>query len=283
MFFQRLSTGWELAKRSWNVLRLDKELLLFPVFSSIACVAVFVSFAMPLWFAGFFEEAGNNQRPLQGMLGYVVMFAYYFVNYFVIIYFNSALIACAIIRFKGGNPNLWDGFSAANSRLPQILGWAAVSATVGLVLKIIESRSERVGQFVASLLGMGWSAVTFFVIPVIVVEKRGPIEAVKHSFEMLKKTWGEALSANFSVNIIAFIGFLLAIIPMGGAVMAFSAGLTIIGFFCVFCAILVVVLSALICATVHTIIIGALYLYASEGTIPTAYEGSAFTAAFSHK
>src|SRR5690606_33503734 len=105
------------------------------------------------------------------------LFAYYFVNYFVIIFFNSALISCAIIRFKGGNPTLSDGFSAASSRLPQIAGWAAVAATVGVVLRIIESRSEKVGEIVAGLLGMALSAVTSFVAPLIVVVRTGPVSA----------------------------------------------------------------------------------------------------------
>lgn len=283
MFWQRIGMGWELAKRSWHVLRLDKELLLFPVFSSIACIIVFFSFAAPLWFSGYFEALGNEEGNVQSPLTYIVAFLFYFVNYFVIIYFNSALIACAIIRFKGGNPNLWDGFSAANARLPQILGWAVVSATVGLVLKIIESRSERVGQFVSGLLGMAWSAVTFFVVPIIVVEKKGPIDAGKQSFEMLKRTWGEALSANFSVGIIAFLGLLVAIIPFMGAVLAFSAGWTVIGILCVITGILVMILASLISSTLNTIVIGALYLYASEGTVPDQYEGGTFTGAFSHK
>lgn len=284
MFWQRIQMGWELAKRSWQVLRLDKELLLFPVFSSIACIMVFVSFAAPMWFSGYFEAPANGDGAnVRNALNYLIAFAFYFVNYFVIIYFNSALIACAIIRFKGGNPNLWDGFSAANARLPQILGWAAVSATVGLVLRIIESRSERVGEIVAGLLGMAWSAVTFFVVPIIVVEKRGPIDAGKQSFEMLKRTWGEALSANFSVSIIAFVGFLVAMIPFFGGILAFSAGWTIVGILCVIAGILLMIIASLISSTLNTIVIGALYLYASEGTVPEQYEGSAFTGAFSRK
>jgi hypothetical protein len=176
--FQRIANGWQLAQQSWRVLTLDKELLLFPLISGIACMFVMASFALPLWASGYVDvvtdgdESGISQA--NQIIGYVVLFAYYFVNYFVIIFFNSALISCAIIRFKGGNPSLRDGFSAASSRLPQIVGWALVAATVGLILKIIESRSEKVGAIVASLLGMAWSAVSYFVVPVIVVERGRP-------------------------------------------------------------------------------------------------------------
>ena len=121
--FERAANGWQLVQQSWQVLKLDKELLLFPLISGIACVFVMASFAFPLWASGYVDAVmdGNENGISQTnqIIGYVVLFAFYLVNYFVIIFFNSALIACAIIRFKGGNPNLKDGFSAACSRLPQ--------------------------------------------------------------------------------------------------------------------------------------------------------------------
>jgi hypothetical protein len=105
-----------------------------------------------------------------------------------------------IIRFKGGDPTLVDGFRAAAARLPQIAGWALVAATVWLWLRVIESRSERVGEIVAGLLGMTWSAVPYFVVPVIVIERTGPVDAFRRPVSILRRTWGEALSANFGVG-----------------------------------------------------------------------------------
>lgn len=194
--FERLSTGWELAKQSIGVLKLDKELLLFPVFSGIACLIVLTTFAVPLFLSGLLDDIGNQQQEastMQNVVMSVLLFLFYFVNYFVIIFFNSALVGCAIIRLKGGDPTVRDGIGAAMARLPQIAAWALVAATVGLILKAIESRSERVGQIVASLLGMAWSITTFFVVPILVVEKTGPIDAVKRSVGIMKKAWGNRL------------------------------------------------------------------------------------------
>ena len=158
--FERLANGWELAKNSWQVLRLDKELLLFPLMSGIACLFVLASFAIPLWTTQYVDTVLEEGQPLQNVLAYVVLFAFYFVNYFVIVFFNTALIACAIIRFRGGDPTVSDGLRAAISRLPQIVAWALVSATVGVILRVIESYSDKVGQIVAALLGGAWSITT---------------------------------------------------------------------------------------------------------------------------
>jgi Family of unknown function (DUF6159) len=264
---------------------LDKELLLFPLMSGIACLLVLASFAIPLWASGYADRVVNDEavNQAQQVLGYVILFAFYVVNYFVIIFFNAALIACAIIRFKGGNPNLRDGFSAAFARLPQIFGWALVAATVGLILRIIESRSEKVGQIVAGLLGMAWSAVTYFVVPVIVVEQAGPVTAAKRSLSILKKTWGEALTANFGIGLIVFVAGLLAVIPLVLGVMAISAGIPALGAVGIVCGLLLVLAVSLVSSALNAIILGALYLYAAEGTVPTQFDDALFQHAFAHK
>ncbi|MDG2383261.1 MAG: DUF6159 family protein [Pirellulaceae bacterium] len=186
--FQRIQYGWALAMESWRVLKQDKELVLFPVLSGIACLCVMGSFAVPLWATGILGELKaddpNKMSTAQQMLGGIVLFAYYFINYFVIIFFNTALISSAITRFRGGDPTIRQGISAAVARLPQIVGWALVSATVGLILKVIESQSERLGTIIASLVGMAWSAMTYFVVPIIVVERAGPIAAAQRSLRL---------------------------------------------------------------------------------------------------
>ena len=287
--FERAANGWELAQQSWRVLKLDKELLVFPLLSGIACVLVMASFAIPLWTTGFAEEvmaeraAEQQAGQFHQIVGVVLLFAYYFVNYFVIVFFNSALVACAIIRFKGGNPNLRDGFSAASSLLPQIAGWAALAATVGVVLRIIESRSEKVGEIIAGLMGMAWSAVTYFVVPVIVVERMGPIAATKRSFEVLKKTWGEALTANFGIGFVVFVASLLGIIPLIGGAVALGAGMVPVGIAGIAVGVVLLLAVSLISSALHSIIIGALYLYAAEGKIPSEFNEDTFRHAFAHK
>lgn len=286
--FERMATGWQLGRQSWRVLMLDKELLVFPFLSGISCVLVLLSFALPVWASGYAETvmAERQQGDISQyhrILGYVLMFAYYVVNYFVIIFFNSALVSCAIIRFKGGDPTLRDGFKAAFSRLPQILGWALVSATVGLILRTIESRSSKAGQIVASLLGMAWTAVTYFVVPVIVVERVGPITATKRSFAILKKTWGEALTARFGIGFYVFLASLLGIIPLIIGIFVLIGGQVTLGVSAIITGIVMLMLASLISSALNSIIIAALYIYAAEGQAPEAFDGELFEHAFAPK
>src|SRR5690606_12496005 len=123
--FDRISNGWSLAMQSWEVLKLDKELLLFPLISGFSCLMVLASFVIPLYSTRYFEAVMSDGGQItQDPVAWVTLFAFYFVNYFVIVFFNTALISCAIIRFRGGNPTVIDGLRAASNRLPQIAAWA---------------------------------------------------------------------------------------------------------------------------------------------------------------
>ncbi|QDT41786.1 hypothetical protein Pan241w_18500 [Gimesia alba] len=281
--FSRISNGWALSKQSFRVLMLDKELLLFPIMSGFACLMVLASFALPLINSKYVTVIMNEHQAPQDPLAYVILFAFYFVNYFVIIFFNSALMSCAIIRLKGGNPTIGDGFSSALNRLPQITGWALVSATVGFILRLIESKSEKIGQLVAGLLGMAWSITTYFVIPVLVVEKKNPFEAMKRSVGILRKTWGESLVANFGIGLIVF----LLMIPIfglivGGFIMIGSVN-AVIGGIMIATGIVCILLVSLVSSAIHSILIAAIYLFAAEGEVPDQFDQSLIEHAFTHK
>jgi hypothetical protein len=279
--FDKLANGWELMKASGRVLRLDKELLVFPFLSGLSCLLVLGSFALPLILSGAMAIDQNAARQVvHNPLAYVVLFAFYFCNYFVIVFFNSALVACAIIRFNGGDPTLSDGFQAAASRLPQILGWSLVSATVGFLLKMVESRSEKLGALVAGLLGLAWSIATFFVVPVIVVEKVGPIDAIRRSGAILRRAWGEAFVANQGIGLFIFLFSLLACLPavlglMTGAPAFMIAGIAI--------TVVAMIVLGTISAALHSILLAAIYVFAADGRVPDEFDRGTLQNAFARR
>jgi hypothetical protein len=285
--FARLSRGWELTKESFAVLRQDKRLLLFPLFSAVASLLVTASFLLPLWNSKYAALLLDEKRLPNDPGAYVLLFLFYFVNYAVMVYFNAALVACAVLRFKGGEPGLSFGLQAANRCLPQILAWALVSATVGVILKIIESRSERVGQLVAGVLGAAWGIGTYFVVPALVVGRVGPIEAVQRSLATIRKTWGESLSANVSAGAIFFVVTLILLLPLvlGGVLVSVGIGNGSIVPLALGIALVVVLLLtiSLVSSALHTILQAALYLYAAEGVVPQAMNENLLREAFTTK
>jgi hypothetical protein len=260
----RLARSWELVKASWAVLQADKELLIFPIVSTIAVITVMITFAVPMFLAGMFERGLVRAGGLP-VVGIVLGFAFYAVQYTVIFYCNSALVGAAMIRLDGGDPSIGDGFRIANKHLASIVGYALLAATVGIILRNIAQRGF-IGRIVATVFGLAWNIATFLAVPVLVVEGVGPIEAVKRSTRLLKKTWGEQIIGNLGIGAVFTLVFLAVLVLFGGVLaLAITAGSApiIIGVVAVF--VLAAMLLSLVGSALSAIYTAAVYRYATEG------------------
>jgi hypothetical protein len=278
--FDRISRSFALARSSWNVLRNDKKLLIFPILSGICCLLVLASFAVPVIAVLVVQQRQPEEIPEWAYA--VTTFAYYFCNYFVIIFFNSALTSCALARFEGQEPTVGGGLRAAFSMLPQILAWTLVAASVGVLLKLIENAHEQAGKIIAALLGTAWSIVTFFVIPILVVERVGPIEAVKRSVGVLRKTWGEALVGNVGIGLFMFVLAIPIVLLLiaGVAVCAAGQALLPVGILLIVLALVGFLILAAVSSAMNNIFVAALYRYAARGEVSAAFDSDTLRHAF---
>jgi len=272
----KIARTWSLMSECWQVLKQDKSLVLFPLISGVCCLLLLASFAVPLYMTGAWEPPGHDATTQRQVAYYGTLFAFYVANYLIVVFFNAAIVACAAVRMGGGDPTLADGLRAAAARLPVIAGWALVSATVGLILRIIEDRSDKIGQIVAGLLGMAWTVVSFLVVPILVIENKGPIAALKDSTVLLKKTWGEQLVGNFSFGMIFFM---LAIPAFALVILGFYLGGAVGGITCVVLAAIYLIVLALVQSALQAIFQTALYLYARDGHVPAGFRAEVLESA----
>ena len=275
----KIARSWELVKASWAVLQADKELIVFPVVSMIAVITVMISFAVPMFLTGMFDRGLVlvGGIPVAGIL---LGFGFYAVQYTIIFYCNSALVGAAMIRLTGGDPSIGDGFRIANKHLASIVGYALLAATVGIILRQI-ARRGFIGRIVASVFGFAWNIATFLAVPVLVVEGVGPIEAVKRSTQLLKKTWGEQIAGNLGIGAVFALVFLAGIAIFGGAlalaIITKSAPL-IVGVVAVF--VLAAILLSLVGSALSAIYTAAVYRYATEGDPGGMFDAELVRSAF---
>jgi len=259
----KIRNSWSLIKASAAVLRADKELIIFPIVSSIGVLIVTATFAFPMLLAGFFDSLFEGESQV---FGYFVGFAFYIVQYTVIIFANSALVGAAMIRLRGGDPTVGDGFRIAFKHIGSILVYALLSATVGMILRWLSERGKLLGRIVASAAGMAWNLATYLVVPVLVIEEVGPWEAVKRSANLLKKTWGEQIVGNFGIG--AVFGLLAFAVILLGALVFFivipTQSITLIALTAL-AFVLIFVFMGLIQSTLNGIYVAAVYRYAAEG------------------
>jgi hypothetical protein len=253
----------------WQVLKQDKALLVFPFMSGICCLLLLASFAVPLWATNQWQPPGGDAAPVRQVAYYGVLFLFYLCNYFVVIFFNAGIIACATIRLGGGNPTVGDGFRAAAARLPVIAGWAVVAATVGLILRVIEDRSKWVGRIVAGLLGAAWTVVSFLVIPILVVENKNPFAALHDSAGLVKKTWGEQVAGNFGFGLVFFLAAIPAILVM---VLGIFSGNVAVMVGCIGLGVIYLIILGLVQSALQSIYQAAVFLSARDGQVPAGFE-----------
>ncbi len=276
--FDRLSHSLELAKASAKVLQSDRELLWFPVLSLLATLVVLASFALPIIGLDLLPRDGAT-----GMAWWGIGFLFYLSQYFVIFFFNSALVGAALMRLDGQDPTLRDGLGIALQKVGPILGYAAIAATVGMVLRAIEERAGFLGKLVTGLLGMAWTVATFLTVPVLVSKDIGPVDAVKESAMLLKKTWGQNLAGNVGIGLVfGLASFAVMLVGIGLAVVVFSTSPPLAVAIGVATAVVVLGLGVYQ-AALTGVYAAALYRFSAEDQLSTGFDAALLQSAFEKK
>ncbi|HMH31673.1 MAG TPA: DUF6159 family protein [Puia sp.] len=210
--FTKLSNGWTLSMNSLSILKENRQLIIFPVLSGLSMILLIGSF-----FVALLASAGRDVHYITDesrIFNYVVGFLFYLVNYFVVAFFNTALIQCTRDYFNGEEPSVKRGLQFSVSRIGAIFSWSLFAATIGFGLRILQENLGFLGKIITGLIGIVWSIATFFVVPIIAYENLGPIDAFKRSTEIMKEKWGESLGATFSFGLLRLVAFILVCFPL---------------------------------------------------------------------
>ncbi len=215
----RLRRSWELAKASWGVIRSDWTLLRFPLVSGVLSMILGGLALLFLWGSGTFESSTSDDVSIASLVG---LFVFYLVTYTVVIFCNVALVSTVMAKFAGRPEHADTGWAAARTRWRKILGWAAIAATVGVVLNVLSNRGDRVTEILAVIGAAAWSLATFLIVPVLVVEDVGPVDALKRSTRLLKRTWGEQIAGNAGIGLVTGL-LMVGVIAIGGGLIWLAA------------------------------------------------------------
>ena len=252
----RIRRGWELTKKSWGVLRAHRSLIRFPLYGGVAAIALTIIVMGP----GLYLIDDGELAPGAPL---VVLGVYLLA--FVGTYFGVALAAAADLIFRGEEASVGDGMAVARSRLPQIAGWSALAATVGVVLGVLENQGGVLGSVVARVLNVGWTLVTFLAVPVIAIEGTSGFATLRRSGAIFKERWGQQITGNLAIGGAVFLlGMLPAILlVVAGVALWSTSGFG--GAILVAVGVILFTIAALISQALSGIFGVALYRYATQG------------------
>ncbi len=274
--------SWELLGQSLAVLKSDKEMLWLPVLSAIFCLAatitIFGSGLLIVMPPGPFPHDPAQQKLLWQQMA-PFLFLFYCVTYSITIYFNVALVSIASNRLAGGQATLSDGLQLAWERKWSIVQWALLSATVGMLLQMLERRLKFLARFVIRMIGVAWTLASFFVIPLLAAEDMGPVEALSKSAHIFRKTWGTEVAGGFSFGLLfSLLAMPAALLPMMGA--RFGPVAMLMG-----AAVMVIywLLLGVINSAARGVFVAALYRYANDEKVSVGFSRSDLSGAWEPK
>jgi hypothetical protein len=184
-----------------------------------------------------------NNTGLGPIAFYGLLFVFYVVSYFVVIFFNTALITCVNARLNGKEATINDGLSNATKHIGSIFAWALISATVGLILQVLEDK--------------------------------GVVDSVKDSVSLIRKTWGESIVGGGSIFLVFLVIGIVACLGIVGIMVVTGSFLLAVALF-----ILVVAVLAVVASAMQGIFVTALYTYAKTGKAPTSFNKDLIENAF---
>ncbi|MCB1827264.1 MAG: hypothetical protein KDH94_02480 [Coxiellaceae bacterium] len=273
---KRIKHGGQLIHQSVRLIRQQKKLILLPLCSSILIILLMAFLYVPLT---HYEKKQVLEHATASTVvwAYVALLLFLFVIHQIAIHFTAALTHCAKQYFKNKPICITEGIKAANSHFIQLYNWNSYAGTIGIFFNIFQKALKNLKFYQRMFQGLSWIIGTHLVIPVIMNDKSGPVNSIKTSSELIRKTWGTNLKANFGFLPLLVLARFLTLIPLivgaikGGHLnILVGTGTTVA----------LIVLVSTISAATRSILNCALHIYASEGTVVPAYSEELIRKAF---
>ena len=277
-FFERISRGWKMTKLGIAVVRADPELMVYTLLSgilSLLAIGVAISGSIGLDVLVTDPECVGEDCGSELVFGHMaIWFVFYMIVSIITVFWNAAIIASAYERLTAGtNPSFSYGIGQAMKCLPQIFIWGLIAGTVGLFIQILEGLANNedsppplrlVAGIASFIIGVAWWVLTFFVVPIIVLERASVLDSMGRSPELFRGTWGEDVTSHIGTGLLMTLCiFILAAVSVP-LMMLGDVGL-VLGLVILAVGVLFAVLFF---STVEAVNRASLFYYAKTGQAP---------------
>lgn len=258
------SNSRELTRQSWTILKENRYLMAYPV---VGIAAGVVPFAIMAAGVGFIV---SDQNWIGWGLVVIGLYVVTLVNALV----QAGLTVSAAAELAGGTSSLGHGLSSAVGRLGRLARWAFVSTVVSLLIGLLRGNNDGgivaviFRNVLAAAADVMWQLITFFVMPAMMLDDLGMIDAIKKSASTFKQRWGTQLSGGVRIGgMIGLIAILPAIIAIVAGGFLATAGAWAVGVPLVIVGLVVLIVAGLILTAIRGVFSVVLYRYATQGVV----------------
>jgi hypothetical protein len=257
------TSSGEVTRKAWSVIRDNLYLLAFPLIGFVLSLVPMAVFWAP---AAYLFYRDNT------IAGWILVVVGVFGITAVVTFSTGALVAAADEELAGRDSSIGHGFSRAFARTGPLLLWSVIQTVVSLILGAVRGNGSNnivagiLRGVLAAAMDVAWQLITFFVLPVLVLEGGSPIAAIKTSAVLFRQKWGTQLLGGVRIGgLILLVAVLPAIVATVGGVVLLVAGNVALGVPLVVVGVLVWAAAALLSNAMRGIFSVALYRYATDG------------------
>lgn len=263
--FTRIARGFHLGIRSLVVVLRDKTLLVFPLIP-FTCVIAIVTI---IWFVIGADELlwGILMTHMVQPKNILMAYGVYLILGLISVFFGVGLVTCTRITLEERDSKFLDGIRHAVRNTHWIIIWTFLSWSFGPILNLMD-HFRYTTLLVRRMLHSSWSTVSYFVVPVLVVDKVNVFSALRRSVDVMSKTWGKGAISRLGL----YWFFLLLNIPTIALVVVgiyrdgpWPASLTLV-------VLLYFYTTIVVYQTASSVLSVVLYKYASEGKVVPGFK-----------
>jgi hypothetical protein len=159
---------------------------------------------------GVWERARHHQAPTT--VQYTMLLLLMVLLSCVSTYFSAALLHSVHALLSGGRPAVSASLRAVLRQLPTLVGWSLLGSSLGVLLRIPESTAGL--SWIFELAGLSWTLLTFFVLPVIVVERSGLLTSLRRSLALGRRELGSWISGGIRLFVTTLLVLAAGVIVM---------------------------------------------------------------------
>lgn len=291
----KIKEAWALVKLSGRLLGKNPFLIAYIVLSGLAVTVLFGAALTPV---ALNLNSGNTQllepyasvlpaqadkkkltdriEPHWAPLG-ATAGAVYFAGTFIIVFFNVAFLASVKRIINGKKVTFKEGLGLAWERRAAVLQWALFSATVGVIINALKGYLDNwLARRVLGLAELGWRLAVFLALPVVAAEGVTPLQALRRSGDIFRKTWGQTFAGGIGIGAFQLAVWLLVGVLPGVLLFYFGMRSPVTDYPLIIGAFgwmpLSLILIALVGESMLMVFRMVLYVFAVEGVVPEEYK-----------
>ncbi|MEK6985617.1 MAG: DUF6159 family protein [Candidatus Thermoplasmatota archaeon] len=216
-FRERWATSRAILSQSLTLLRKRRDLWVFPI---LASVTMMVAVAVPagtftLWGRPLMEAWGISSTLLPLVLFVVLLPILYPASLFASL-LNAALCFAAHEEMGGKTITRAEAWKRARSAVGPLARFNLVALLVAGIFQVIGVLLDKlrivpyIGAAVQTVGMMGWAVASFFVIPILVVEREASaMGALRASTDLARSQWGKATAGLVTIGLVLMVPILL--------------------------------------------------------------------------